>query len=315
MTRTLMILASGLFLMSCAVAPRPSIAASNTNIMIMGDDADRDTLSRHSRVFERVLDALSNKLSDAGFNVYDEAAVTLGGFTQGRSGRTDAEVIDIARSVRRPPIDVGVIFSIYASTDEWNYTTKVKIRIAGRLLNVKSGQRLGNFEVIAPKELNAPVECNRECIQEVAGDSARVLARDLGAVLVDKLEAMVGGGGTLAKGRTVAKGETTTGRCLPNAFTLVFDDFTTQEMMDAEEYLVVFSGYKSHRPSYTSNTRHEYWYESCIESGRLNRNLNRMAEHLGINSRVTFSGNLFTVQKITVRAERKGRRQLDPKDW
>ena len=90
MRRVILMSAAGLLLISCANVSTPSIAAEKPNIMIMGDDADRDTVPRNSRVFRRVLDALSNQLNEEGFDVYDETAVTLDDFAQGRTRRTDA---------------------------------------------------------------------------------------------------------------------------------------------------------------------------------------------------------------------------------
>ena len=147
----------------------PAFAGEQPNILIMGEDADTDAVARKNRVFKRVLNALANEMNDEGFNVYDEAATTLDTFAQDRVRRTDAEVIDITRSVKRPPIDVAVLFTIYPSGKKLSYTTKIRTRITGRLLNVKSGKRLGNFEVELPQPDNAPVQCNRECILETVG--------------------------------------------------------------------------------------------------------------------------------------------------
>jgi hypothetical protein len=158
------------------------------NVIIMGEDADKDTVPRNSRVYKRVLDALVNEMNDEGFNVYDETAVTLDDFAQGRVRRTDAEIIDIARSVKRPPIDVAVIYSIYAHGQERGYTNKLHVRIAGRLLNVRSGRRLGNFEVDMPEPANVAPNCGRNCLLEAVGRAAAALARDLGALVVRKLD-------------------------------------------------------------------------------------------------------------------------------
>ncbi len=295
MRRVILMSAVGLLLISCANVSTPSIAAEKPNIMIMGDDADRDTVPRNSPVFRRVLDALSNQLNEEGFDVYDETAVTLDAFAQGRTRRTDAEIIDIARLAKRPPIDVAVIFQIYASADQLTYTTKVKTRISGRLLAVKNGQRLGNFEVDSPREWVAPATCPRECILEVVGTKSRILANDLGAVLTEKLARLV------ARGDNVADFER---GGIPRAYSMVFDGFNETDINDIEEYLVVFSGYKRHRPTYSSPRRHEIWYESDISSGRLNRNLKKMLEHLDLRGTVTFSESTFSVKKITFRKRR-----------
>jgi len=266
--------------------------AGKINILIMGEDADSDTVPRNSRVFKRVLSGLSNELHDEGFNVYDETAVTMDHSTQGRTRRVDQEIIDVARSVKRPPIDVATIFSIYARSEKKAYTRKIYTRIEGRLLNVQTGQRLGNFEVELPQPDNVKRDCNRECILETVGKNAKVLAQDLGAVLTIKLS-------SLTKNKGFSSAAQKSG--LPSAFALVFNGFKSEEITRIEEYIVAFSGYKTHRPVRSSMRQTEYWYESESDSARLNRNLRQMLEHLGVKGRVTFAGSNFKVEKIGLR--------------
>jgi hypothetical protein len=175
-------------LAACQTTQGTDERGGQPNIIIMGEDADKDTIPRNSHIFKRVLDALVNEMNDEGFNVYDETAVTLDNFAQGRIRRTDAEIIDIARSVKRPPIDVAVIYAIYAHAQERGYTNKLHVRIAGRLLNVRSGRRLGNFEVEMPEPANVAPNCGRNCVLEAVGRDAGALGRDLGAVLAVKLD-------------------------------------------------------------------------------------------------------------------------------
>jgi hypothetical protein len=271
----------------------PTVAGEQPNVLIMGEDADKDTVPRNSRVFKRVLDALANELNHEGFAVYDEVAVSLDDFNQGRVRRTDAEIIDIARSVKKPPIDVSVIFAIYASAQKTSYTMKIRTRITGRLLNVQSGRRLGNFEVELPQVDNAPTNCNRECILETVGKNAKVLARDLGVVLAEKLDHLspTGGDNAIADGSDGKKG-------MSQEYNLVFNGFTPDDVSRIEEYMVAFKGYKKHRPVTSSLRTAEYWYETDSDSARLNRNLRRMLEHMGTKGRLVFSGNTFTLEKI-----------------
>ncbi len=273
MRRPFLVLASGLFLMSCAAIPSPGHAADKPNLLIMGEDADKDTVPCSSRVFERALNALSTQAGEEGFAVFDETAVTPGDFVQGRCRRTDAELIDIARSIRNPPIDVAVIFSIYASAEQLTYTTKVKDRVVGRLLDIRTGRRLGNFEVKSPSTTNAPHDCPRECILEAVGGETRILAQDLGAVLAIKLRSHLaesaGGPAEAATGGDRVEG-------LSTGFVVIIDGFQPEEVNDVEEYLVSFQGYEHHRPTRCSIRRCEYWYETSSDSARLNRNLRRM---------------------------------------
>jgi hypothetical protein len=263
----------------------------------MGEDADTDAVARKNRVFKRVLNALANEMNDEGFNVYDEAATTLDTFAQDRVRRTDAEVIDIARSVKRPPIDVAVLFTIYASGKKLSYTTKIRTRITGRLLNVKSGKRLGNFEVELPQPDNAPVQCNRECILETVGKNARILGMDLGAVLAKKLDGI-----SPTSSTSSATGDDKAG--ISSAYTIVFSGFTPDEITSVEEYIVAFKGYEHHRPVSQSLRTNEYWYETSSKAARLSRNLRLMLDHVGVEGRVAFSGNNFQVDKITQRKSR-----------
>jgi hypothetical protein len=306
MQRAILTLVSGLFLMSCAAVPHPAVAAEKPNILVMGEDAEDAgaggqivVVPRDNRVFKQVLEALTRQLNEEGFNIYDERAVTLDDFKQTRTRRADAELIDIARSVQRPPIDLVVMFTIYAGAKKGNYVTDVYTRISGRTLNVKTGQKLGSFEVTSPKEWKAPHDCSRDCLFEVIGKNAKVLADDLGAVMARQIAMVVDRGDS-------ASASTPGGSNLPTAYTLVFSGFTPEEVTSIEEYIVAFGGYKHHRPIRSSLRRAEYWYETSSESARLNRNMRLMLDRLGAEGRVTYSSseNTLTVEKIAQRKQR-----------
>ena len=116
------------------------------------------------------------------------------------------------------------------------------------------------------------------------------LAQDLGAVLATKLAHIVDKGGY-------------SGSKLPTGYAIVFSGFKVNEIDAIEEYLTTFSGYKKHRPVKSSMRTAEYWYETDSKSARLNRNLRKMLDHLDVKGRVTFAGNEFKVEKITLRSK------------
>ncbi len=298
MKRIISSFATGIMLLAFG-STAPVMAGEQPNLLVMGEDADKDTVPRNSRVYKRVLDALASEMDLEGFAVYDEVAVTLDDFNQGRVRRTDAEIIDIARSVKKPPIDVAVIYAIYASAKKTSYTMKIRTRSTGRLLNVRSGQRLGNFEVELPRADNAPTNCTRECILETVGKNAKTLAHDLGVVLAKKLDYLspTGSGDPAVKEGDGKKG-------MSNSYSLVFTGFTPDDVTRIEEYMVAFKGYQHHRPVTSSLRTNEYWYETGSEVARLNRNLRLMLEHMGTDGRVVYSGNTFTVEKLTERKKR-----------
>lgn len=294
MRNTFKSLTLGLILVGCAGVPAPVYGADKPNILVMGEEADRDAVPRNSRVHRRIEEAIKEQLHTRGFDVYDESAVTLGAAAQSRVRRTDAELIDIARGAQRPPIDAVVIFTTYASTEQLSYTTRIRARLAGRLLGVRTGQHLGNFEVDVA-DVRAPADCTRECVLETVGDQAKLLAQDLGAVLAVKLKSMTAAVAPAGRAPSAQQGG------LPTAYTMLFNGFEAADRRGIEEYLVAFSGYKTHRSVRSGSTFIEFWYETTTESARLERNLGLMLDHLGLRGRVALSGNKVTVDKITTR--------------
>ncbi len=295
MTRRPAYVVAALFLASCAAMPAQVSAADGLNILIMGEDADADTVPRSNRVFTRVLNELSNQLHDAGYTVFDEAAVSIDGFAQGRERRTDSELMEILQALDSPPIDLAILFQIYPRAQQRTSHTMIDTRVAGRLLVVGSGQRIGNFEQTPPQPWAAALDCDRECMLAVVGDHAKVLAQDVGATLAIKIAAMA-----CEPDATVASLDEAVQR-LPDFYRMTFNNFTPDEVTTIEDYLVEFRGYRQHRPIRSTLRFAEYSYETCSEDTRLNRNLRRTMEALGVDASVAFaaSTNVFAVEKIT----------------
>ena len=273
-----------------------ALALDRANIVIIGEDFDLGTMPRDSQVYRGVLETLTGALNDAGFAIYDETSVTLEEFTQGRVKRGEAEIIDIARSVARPPLDIAVLFSIYAYVQEFSYTKKVTSRLTARVLDLRSGRRLGSFDLAAPRPLRLPRHCDRSCTMARLDRALRTLSGELSATLAAHLRE-AGAGRRLPDGPDQA---------IATGYRLVFADFSAEEIADMEEYLVVFTGYRLHRPIETGRGRHEYWYESTSSRARLNRNLIKMLDHVRMGGRVNFVEDTFTVTKRAVsKAEQK----------
>jgi len=280
------------FMGSWTVA-RPAMAANRSNIVVMGEEADTDSVPRDSRVHRRIEEALKEQLYISGFDVYDEMAVALGTVTPGRKRRTDAELIDVVRGITRPPIDGVLLFTAYASAEYLGYTTRIHARLAGRVLAVSTGQHLGNFEVAAA-DIRAPANCSRSCVLETIGDQVKLLAQDLGVVLAAKLKILAPAPVPGAAPASVPL----------SGFSLSFNGFDAAERRGIEEYLVGFVGYRSHRPVRAGMTFIEYWYETAADGARLERNLSLMLDHLGLHGRVALSGNKLTVDRVSVRLPR-----------
>ena len=190
--RRLMAITAAVFL-TLAAGPRDvALAGEQPNLLVVGDDADQDTIPRGSRIFNRVLAALTTDMSELGFKVYDETAAGMDITNPGRVRRTDAELISVAQRIPQPPIDAIVAFQIYASVQQNAYSDikELRVRVLGRMIDVHTAKALGNFEVaVGPRGLKPlPVNCNRDCILEQVGDAATPIAHEVGIVLARKLD-------------------------------------------------------------------------------------------------------------------------------
>ena len=273
-------------------------AGGKPNIVVVGADSDPASVRHDSRIHRRAYIALSDQLHEAGFDVFD--AVDLFPRSADRGRRSDRNIVKAARSAKRPPLDIVVIFSAYTKARENDYGTWLGARVAGRMLNVRTGQLLATFELASPRLRRAPSVCARPCLIEIAGREAQILAREMGAALAEKL-IWVSDPTPVREPRQKPNRATAP---TPNGYALVLDGFTPEDVMGIEEYLVVFSDYTRHRPVRASARHHEFWYESGAKSGRLYRNLKKMLGHMGLRGRVEFAGNVFTIAKISPRAQR-----------
>ncbi len=286
----------GAALMLCALLLNAAQAGGKPNIVVVGVDSDPALVRHGSRIQTRAATALSDQLHEAGFDVFD--AVGLFRPSADRSRRTDRNIVVAARTAKRPPLDIVVVFSTYTKARENDYGTWLGARVSGRMLNVRTGQLLATFELASPRLRRAPSDCARPCLMEIIGREAQILARDMGAALAEKLIWVSDPEPATPQpaDRTLA--------AAPNGYALVLDGFTPEDVTGIEEYLVVFSDYARHRPVRVGTRHHEFWYESGASSGRLYRNLKKMLAHMGVRGRIDFSGNVFTIAKISPRAQR-----------
>ena len=247
--------------------------------------------------FKRVLNSISNELVNRGFDVKDETALTHQTHIQGRIRRNDAELIQIAKDAG---IDVLVIFSIYPNAKTNANSVRVTARIEGRLLSVWDGSRLGNFESEPQQDQLVPKPYSRNDVLESVGKLSKIIGSDVAAVLADRLEGYTSGND--GAGRLVE-------------WTVIFDGFTDDDMLDVEDYITIFTGYESHRPktnSLNTSSHHEMWYKSTIDSAHLKRNMVRMLRKMNMKGRVYVSGNEL---KIVKQHSVKQKRKQSNNDW
>lgn len=304
-------------LISFAAVAHAQSPNSRINLLVMSDDADPDTVPRNNRIFNRVQLQLSEYLNTRGFQVYDETSLALGITQTARVRRRDAELIEIARAVSTP-VDAMVVYQIYASARR-AVAADIRfpeIRIAGRVLNVRSGQFIAAFEVGGFQLPALPNPCSAECLLETVGTHSRLLAADLGAAIAQKLEgfarpaggaAAVGkdgivlGGGAGAGGAAPAAASADGCTSLPTDFMIQLRDFTAAEVDRIEGEFVRWGCYRAHRATQMTSTSADFFYTTSADSARLTRNFRLMLELVGLNGQVNFSGNRVVVSKVATR--------------
>lgn len=317
--RNLAAAAMSLALAWTALGPRTvALAGEQPNLLVVGDDADQDTVPRNSRIFNRVLAALTSDMNDLGFKVYDETAVGMDITHPSRVRRTDAELISVAQRIPKPPIDVIVVFQVYASVQQNAYSDikELRVRIPGRMIQVQTGKTLGNFEVaVGPRGLTPlPVNCNRDCILENVGDQAVPIAHEVGTVLASKLDELspvapknsVASAGPAPLSPPPGPATTALPGCtgMSTAYTIVLRGFEPDETGWIEQTLAAFQGYEHERPVRTMTRYAEYWYETCSDDARLQRNLGIMLDQMHGQYRLALTGHQFEIEKIPSAAAR-----------
>ncbi len=310
MKRTLSFLAAALVGLGFAGAVQAQSNNSRINLIVMSDDADPDTVPRNSRIFNRVQLALSEYMNTRGFQVYDETSVAGGINPPGRVRRRDAELIEVARAAPTP-LDAMAVYQIYASVRR-SPAAQIRypeVRIAGRILNVRTGQFISSFEVGGFQMPALPNPCDRECVLEKVGDQSRMLASDLGSALASKLESFARPGGATADGgkdgaapgTSVAQASADGCVALPTDYEIQLRDFTPSEVNRIEGEFVRWGCYQRHRATATTDNMAAFFYSTSADSARITRNFRLMLELIGMNAQVNFSGNRVTVTKVLTR--------------
>lgn len=267
-----------------------SLTTTGSNIMVLGEDYPAGSIIRGSSAYHQIENAIVDELTNAGYAVFDETAVSAGQYAQGRKRRSSAELIDMARSIRQPPIDVLVVFTAYSQVRSYDYTNKLKTRIEGRILQVNSGRVLGNFDLTAPVRAVAP-DCQNYCLSEVQVEQAHSLALDLAAIIAQKLASPTG---QVEKNRNFNAES-------PNQYVLSFEGFSSDELLELESHIIGYSGYQQHRLSSQGHTYNEIWYETKDNAAQLNRDLKQSLQNMGIRNMLQLDNNHFLIKKITQR--------------
>jgi len=267
-------------------------AADAPTVLILSETADMHSTAIDDHMTRRVIDAMSNQLITKGFHVVDRSTAKKHAYNR---KKTD-QLMDEARSISRPTVDVALIFSIHSFILDQEYSDRFHIRLSGRLVDVRSGLRLGNFEVSSPDNWYVAKDCNRACLIEQAGAKAKSLSQELSDVLGNIATVWFKAGHGNSSNWTLEERSD-----LTHNYVLIFDNISVDEYHKICDYLVAFKGYKKHRTLVATLNHHEVWYETQSGTERLTRNLQKLLNRIGIIGRVVYPKGevgVFGIEKL-----------------
>lgn len=180
--------------------PMPVLAhEAPIRVVVLGEDSDRNAVSRSSEIYRRVVAELQETMIRENITVIDEdmIAVKLGfSYNEDRTKQELIQTLSIANETTDATVRsrLGVVFAIFPNIQEMSMTRKLTVRVRGQIYDLKTLRALSSFEVSAPETVTLPKQdsmCNRLCVEEKAGEVSRELARELGAVLSQKLHIVI----------------------------------------------------------------------------------------------------------------------------
>lgn len=208
-----------------------------TNIMVLADDADPDSVPASNDIHYRVTAELREQMRQWGYEILDTDAVLARLRYQEIPDRTSRlDKIKFAQaacsngdSTTCPRMLVFV--KSRAALERGAFGSVAQVRLQGDVVDVTNGSSMGNWQPVRD-EFTAPSPCSAFCRDEVIGDNARNIAAELGDVLRIKLDAALNVMGPATSGGPAATADIRT------EYKITFRNFSSGEvgaMLDVME--------------------------------------------------------------------------------
>lgn len=249
----------------------PSHAISETRVVVTGEDSNNNSVSRDSEIFTRVVPQLQESFGRAGYFVVDEDMLKLKLGFSFNSGRPKTELIEtlmVANETEDATVQsrLAVVFAIFPQIKELSFTKKLEIRIRGDVYDLQTLRPLANFEYQPKKAIVIPKsysQCDNFCIEELIGKNARVIARELGDVLVKKLDIAIKklGGNT--------SNASNNGSGLATTYNLTLVRFSSKEALKFKKFIEASQGISSYKTISMETSQRKISLESSIDKGLL----------------------------------------------
>ena len=274
-----------------------------TRVVVTGEDSDSNSVGRNSEIFKRVISQLQESLGRGGYYVIDEdmLAVKLGfAFNSRRPKAELVETLMVANETNDATVQsrLAVIFAIFPQVKELSFTKKLEVRVRGDIYDLKTFRPLANFEYKPNKAYVIPKsysQCDTFCIQEILGEKSREVARELGDVLVKKLEISVNKiSGSSSTSSSSSQNLTTT-------YNLNLIRFKTAQAIKFKRALSQMSNIKSLKTLSVETSQRAYALETSVDLGLLEELIFESAMNADVdinNIRIVMSGTEIEVENL-----------------
>lgn len=296
-------------------ASKPYDCASQSPTLVILAEGDDKSILGTSDVFRRLAANMEANLSGGGHRVTD-SSVVLNAFPEyfdQADGRHDTrEISELVRSSPGGGADVIVLLNARARTVEKDAYQRVESRLGVRIVSVKEEKTLHSFTLESDYDVAVRPNCWGSCLDDAVVDSLRPLVIEAADIVQDYVPCGRGSGGGYGGGDFVNDSGG-----MVTAYEIELEGFNAAEVAAIEDYIVGFSGYQSHRVTYSGATKTTYWYETRIKTAALNRNLHLAVQRTGSRAYVQFSGNTYSVRKISLRGgdTDAAQRQRELNEW
>lgn len=280
-------------------------ANAQTRVVVTGEDSNKNSTARTDEVFRRVISQLQESMSRSGYQVIDEdmLGVKLGFSFNSRRPKTELiETLMLANQTEDATVQsrLAVVFAIFPQIKKMSVSRKLEVRIRGDIYDLESMRPLANFEYKNKKAILVPKrDCDSMCISEKLGENARDVAREVGDVIVQKLNIAVKqlGGGSSGSGGTGAASN----MAIPKTFNLTLIRMKATQAVGIKQVLKSVDGISSLKTLSIQSSQRKMSLSTTLDIGMLEEMVLEAMMSAGIdinNVRIEMNANEIIVENL-----------------
>ena len=273
------------FLLAIAIGCATTAAIAQTRVVVTGEDSNKNSVERTDEVFRRVISQIQSQCL-ARYQVIDEdmLGVKLGFSFNSRRPKTELiETLMLANQTEDATVQsrLAVVFAIFPQIKTMSVSKKLEVRIRGDIYDLESLRPLATFEYKNKKAFLVPKgDCDSLCVSEKLGENAREVARELGDVIVQKLNIAVksiGGGASAGEASSAA---------LPKTFNLTLIRFKAAQAVGFKQAMQVVDGISNFKTISVQTSQRKMSLTTTHEIGMLEEFMleSMMAAGIDINN-------------------------------